>query len=196
MHNRLTTDSVAEKGKPIWTRLFNARVQYIDTLSDEYIKTVGVPSVGEEIYDRDMKYNLVNIMITIDGMVEHFKKGNTIRISNHSDTKVIYDIIVDYLNAWNNRLSNAINVNSAPVEDLRVLDTFAEKIYPHAKNHIKFYDPTLKIINSFGVNHMDSMGMLTGTSVKEEIDKVPEKHDNLGDLFAQAVASRGGSLWK
>ncbi len=150
----ISDDPVINKGTPIWERLFNVRIQQKFLQTDSDLKLFGMISTGDQYYDNALHNQLVDVMLTINSMVEYYRKGITVRISKHEDTKIIFEIIKEYLEAWYYKLQNGINVAAAPMDDLTLLDQFAASIYPHAKLHFKIEDFMTKVQESFGFTSM------------------------------------------
>ncbi len=129
------TDPVELYGRQIWTSLFLTSVPLKDTMSPAYKKLFGMPTVGDPVIDKEMADQPLVTYITIDKMIEYFKKGVVVSVINHADTLIIYEIVDKYLQGWSNRLRDGINVGGAPMDDLRDLDNFAAVVYPYAQQH-------------------------------------------------------------
>ena len=182
-------DPVINKGTPIWERLFNVRIQQKFLQSDLDLKTFGLLSTGDQHYDNALHNQLVDVMITIDSMVEYYKKGITVRISKHEDTKIIFEIIKEYLEAWYYKLQNGINVSAAPMDDLTLLDKFAASIYPHAKIHFKVEDFMNKVQQSFGftsILNRHSNVLLEAPKVNDEPDN-SDKYESIAALISNRI---------
>ena len=106
---------------PIWHKLFMCRVRMIDTLSADYIKHFGMPATGIAEYDTEIPKEAVIRMLTINQMVEFYKKGVNVSVVNLKDTKIIYDFITDHLLAWKDKLNNSFGNRGAPLDDLILL---------------------------------------------------------------------------
>ena len=117
---------------PLWHKLFTCRVKLISTMSEDYIKLFGMPSTGIPEYDREIPNEMVIRMLTINQMVEFFKQGVTVHVIDYKDTKTIYELITDHLMAWKQKLAVGFNNRAAPIEDLILLDQFANVVYKHA----------------------------------------------------------------
>lgn len=124
--------SIEALGRPIWEGIWIVRMRYIDTLSTEMLKIRGIATVQDAGLDRQMHTQPITCGITIDAMVEHFKRGVRIVFVNNEDAMRIYNIVNEYLLAWQHQLAVGINVGNAPHEDLLTLDRFAQALYPQA----------------------------------------------------------------
>lgn len=183
-------------GRPIWERLFKASVAYKDSVSVDYIRLFGMPTVGDTSLDRSMHDQQIDTFMSINKMVEYFKVGVSVRVLVHSDTQLIYRIISDYLNAWKEQLDRGINVGNAPIDDLVLLDKFAAVVHDHAAQHF-----TQEYISSAMANHLEGGGkwanrgsLLKSSKVAEPEVQEPYKHQSLSELFSERVVT-GGSRW-
>ena len=192
---QLQESAVTTYGRPIWERLFKASVAYKESASVDYIRLFGLPTVGDATLDSQMHNQQIETYMTINKMVEYFKIGVSVSVLVHSDTKLIYQIISDYLNAWKEQLDKGINVGNAPIDDLVLLDQFAAVVHDHAAQHF-----TQEYISSAIANALDGGGkwanreslLRTSKSVAEVQE--PYKHQSLSELFSER-ASTGGSPW-
>lgn len=182
-------NTIQRTGAPIWENLYGARVAYVDTLSVERIKNSGLYSTGNRQLDRQMHQDQVNVMISIDAMVEYFRSGVVIHFTRPADTRDIYDIVNNYLLAWKAQVENGLNLSDVPVDDLMVLDRFAEKIYPLA---LKFGAVRKNLGSSFANFFQQGNGQfLTRESVfggKDEQEKLPEQHASHAPNLAKSLA--------
>lgn len=135
----------------LWNKKFRCKVSNIQTLSVEYIEHFGMPAVGDPIYDTQTANELVDRMLSINQMVEYHQKGVNIYVNRYEDTKEIYELISNHLNAWKQQLENGFNIRGAPVEDLLMLDKFANVVYKHAK-----YQFTTEMVDSIMARRMSS----------------------------------------
>lgn len=172
----------------IWNLRYHCRIPYIHTMSVDYLRHFGMPSVGIPEYDKEIANELIDTMLTIDKMVEYFKKGVTIRVVNKAKTKEIYEIIREHLVLWHDRMRYSLNNSGAPIDDLIDLDNLANALYPHAK---KFF--TKEITDSLLVRNMQSVLPLSREGLfkapktvnPEEATPVEEdRHDSMADTFA------------
>lgn len=181
-------------GRPIWETPFEIAVAYKDTCTPEYIRLFGMPTVGDPTIDAQMHNQLCNRYATIDKMVEFFKRGITIRVVKHEDTKRIYDTINNYLLAWKDHLTRGINIGDAPIDDLIMLDRFAGVVYQHAVQHF-----TPEFVNSRFLQHMTGGGTLKSREslVKQKpvddkgVEATQPQRESMAQLFSDRII-RGG----
>lgn len=124
--------SIERLGAPIWERLFLMRVRYIDTIPSETLKEIGVLDSGNRQLNRQMHNDLVTVMIKINDMVEYFKRGVTVTFVNHAETRDAYEIVNNYLMAWKHQIDQGLNLGKVPMDDLFLLDRWAQALYPVA----------------------------------------------------------------
>lgn len=142
------------KRTPAWALFntkFHCRVSNIQSMSIDYMQEVGLPAIGDRRYDQEMANELIDRMLTINEMVEFHKKGVTVRVVKYDDTKKIYELISNHLIAWKNQLENGANTRGAPIDDLILLDQFANVVYKHAK-----YQFTTDMVDSILARQMSS----------------------------------------
>lgn len=117
----------------LFNKLFRCKVPNIQSMSPEYIRHIGMPTVGIPEYDRSMANELVDRMLSVAQMVDYHQKGVEVRVCNPADTAAIYDIVTNHLLAWKRALEATRHFVDAPIDDLIALDEFANIVHPHAK---------------------------------------------------------------
>lgn len=170
----------------IWEPLFRVRVPQLQTTSAEYLRHFGTPTTGDASIDRDLANQLIDTAIPIIKMVEYYKKGIPVYIVKTADTKTIYEYIENHLLAWKRKLEVGVNIANAPIDDLIVLDKFANSIYEHAKYH---FSPD--VVESVFLRGMPTINrssfiqqpqVVDQSKTQEELDNYP-KRDSLTDHF-------------
>ena len=116
----------------IWEPLFRCRVPQLQTTSKEYLRHFGMPTTGNDAYDKDLANQLIDTAIPIAKMVEYFTKGIPVYIVKQADVKTIYEYIENHLLAWKRQLEQGVNIGGAPVDDLIAMDAFAK--YTNTQN--------------------------------------------------------------
>lgn len=130
-----------EQRTPAWWlfhELFHCRAQRIQLMSMEEMKEYGTPTSGDPDFDAQMRNERVDVMLPIAGprsMVTYWDQGITIGVANEKDTKRIYELIANHLEAWRHHLTTDLNNRGAPLDELLKLDKFASVVYKHAKFH-------------------------------------------------------------
>jgi hypothetical protein len=102
------------------------------------MREYGTPTSGDPDFDAQMRNERVDVMLTIAGpnsMMHYWDQGITIGVVNEKDTKRIYEMIANHLDAWRHHLTTDLNNRGAPLDELIKLDKFASVVYAHAKFH-------------------------------------------------------------
>lgn len=118
---------------PLFEKSFRCSVSRNLTTTDYYIETFGFVGTGIPQIDKTLKDEIIDTYITIDTMVEYHNQDIPFRMHNYDDTKIVYELIQEHLEAWKIRLTNAVNIADAPLEDLIALDKLASSVYDKAR---------------------------------------------------------------
>ncbi len=168
----------------IFERKYEVKIKKIDNMSVEEIELYGMYSTGMGDYDSELNNELIVRWLSINEMVEYFKRGKPFRIVNVKDTEEIYDFIHKYLLSWKERLQNSVNIGNAPVDDLIALDSMATAIHGYACEHMK-----VQLTQSSLINYFNSVGLgrrQQVTPVSNTTDGV-KRHESLAEIFSEAV---------
>ena len=193
----------------IFDHLFLCRIPNLGSMSPEYIRHFGMPTSGDAGVDNEMKNQLITTYLSIAAMATHFKNGVNVYIPRQADIRLMYDYITDHLTAWKNSLSRGLNRGDAPIEDLILLDQFANNIYEYAKwqfteetanslfvrniaevskyNKFNIFKTPLPVKDNVKVNTETG-----ATTVNAEPD-LP-KRESMADVFKSR--QYGGQIWK
>ncbi len=117
----------------IWGDLYKVRVPLIYSMSEEDIRTRGLPSSGNEDIDKTMHYEPSITYKTIDQTFEIYRAGGSVSIVDYDDTKHFYEAIQEHLETWLRFMQYGIHLHQIPFDDLLELDTFANIVYDKAK---------------------------------------------------------------
>ena len=128
----------------IWNELFAIKVPFIHLFSLEDIEHFGMPSCGDQRQDQLAAQELQQVMMPISKMASLFDKGVPVHVVHYNDTKRIYDLITNHLEAAKAYMTTSLNVKDIPIDDLKLLDRFAMTVYEHAK-----YQFTDDFVDSF-----------------------------------------------
>ena len=194
----------------IFKKLWLCSVPVFESRSIEDIQNFGVPASGDSLYDESMRSERAQRMLSIDAMVEFYKRGVQVAVVNYTDTKLIYERISDHLNAWKTKLEDGWHTRNAPIEDLMLLDKFAMVVYKHARHQFttEMVDSILarRMSGALRVSRDKIMGdgpkvmvinqdPVTGEEKREEEEKLPER-TSMADVFAShAAIASGGPRW-
>lgn len=145
--------SMTEK---IWGYLYKCSVPAFQSRTVEDIRQNGVMVTGIADLDEGLKNDWIKKWITINQMVEYFKRGVPVRVINYNDTKDIYQTVQTHLLNWLDVLRTGLNIGDSPMEDLIAMDQFAATVYPHAK-----YLYTPEALESALANHITATQRVT-----------------------------------
>ncbi len=121
--------------KKIFKELYLCRIPNYKTMSVDYLKMFGTPTTFNDDIDRELSKELIKVMIPISQMIEYFKEGIVVRVVNEKDTLAIYEAISLHLYYWKEHLTKGLNTGNAPMEDLILMDQFANAVYPYASSN-------------------------------------------------------------
>ena len=173
----------------IFDRKYEVRIKKIDNMSVEELEFYGMYSTGDRELDNELSNELIVRWLSINEMVEYFKRGKPFRITNVKDTDEIYDFIHQYLLSWKNRLENSVNIGNAPIEDLIALDAMAGSVHGYACEHMKVQKTQSSLMNYF-----NSMGLgrrADVVPVTPQNDGV-RRHESLAEIFSEAIMGHRG----
>lgn len=136
----------------IWEWYYKARIPYLASRTIDDIRKHGTRVSGNKEVDRDIGNQLIDTQLTIAQMVDYYKEDVEVRVCRQSDIVEIYDSISAHIHAWRERLDRGINIGAAPIDDLIMMDKFANSVYTHAK-----YQFTAQDVQSFFAKHMNGV---------------------------------------
>ena len=135
----------------IFHHVFLCRIPYIASMSIEYMKQFGIPSSGDKEVDERMSKQDITTMLPISEMAKYYSQGVNVSIVQRADVKDIYILITNHLAAWKRHIEKSINLGNAPMEDLIMLDEFANAVYSEAK-----FEFSTEVAQSTFMQHMSS----------------------------------------
>lgn len=194
MNASLNTPITKDTTKDLWEKLFLVKVPYSATLSETDINMFGTPTVLDKDMDRNIMRSLTTIMIPVVSIIEYYRKGVTVKIVNRDDVLTIYTAIQDHLEYWAKHVKTGLNVGSAPIADLILMDEFAHKLHSYTKGDLS--DISLNCALSrqldnigfvdwsavFGTNKTAEVITKTSTNTQEDDGRV-----KLSEVFKNAV---------
>ena len=116
---------------------YTVKLNKLENTSEEELKLFGNYITGSKAIDTNLLNTWYQTQIPICKMIDLYKEGKSIKIVKPLDTKTIYEIIDRHINSWINYIKQGINTKAAPMEDLLLMDRFAQEIYPFAIEHFK-----------------------------------------------------------
>ena len=135
----------------IWDIRYLVTYNFLNARSINDIKARGVRVTGIKRFDNEVKHEVVRAWLSINEMVDFYKRGIDIGIVHRGDIVKIYEAIQDHLYEAISCTKQSINVPVKLLEDLVDLDKFAKAIYQFAKYDFKQKEEVtdfLRAINS------------------------------------------------
>lgn len=167
----------------LWDRRFECRIKQLATTSDTYLRLFGTHTHGDKAIDREMANQLITTFLPIVDMAEYYKNNVTIHIAKRSDLPVIYDLVEAHLNAWKYHLGRGLNTRKAPIEDLMLLDKFANSIFGHTKYEMKDGDESSFIKYLRSVHILSKPIMLSVNNVVDNASDDLPVRNSFTDAF-------------
>lgn len=119
--------------KAIFEFRYRVLINQMDNVPMAERKEFGTISTGDKKIDKAMAVSLIPVYLTINDMIEYHNQGIPMRLAEPSDSKKIFEAIINHTGVWRDALRAVFNVGNAPVEDLIAMETFAASIYDRAK---------------------------------------------------------------
>lgn len=167
----------------IFERKYEIRIKVIDNISIEEVSMYGMTTTYDKDYDKALSEELITRWMSINEMVEYFKRGRPFRVANIKDTTEIYEVIHQYLLSWKVRIQNSVNIGNAPVDDLLALDSFATSIHGYACENM-----TIQKTQSSLVNYFNSIGLgRSAPAVESPKEEQTKRHESLAEIFSEAI---------
>jgi len=200
----MNTNRINDTTVGLWDILYKVRLPYHYTRSIEDIEKYGTPVTGIKEIDESIDKDMIVTMKCIADLADLYRDGVPIGICNHSDTLKIYQAVQDHIHAWRNYLQVGVNLGASPVDDLVVLDEFANAVHDHAVHQgadklsnslivrqLGFeHTATAKnFFNSEAIEKLLGVNPVSGTvSINSDEKEKPER-ESLADFFKQVKNS-------
>lgn len=188
---------------PAWyvtRKLYKCRIPYIQTLSADYIKFMGMPDSGDERVNLQQRNELIDVEISIGHMAKYYSEDVQVHIPDPRVTKEIYERIHEHLAEWKHDIENSVNPGKAPLDDLLMLDQFASALYPHAK---RFFDRDFieskfarKLGGLVSISRASFLEKLGGAKPAEPERAEAPRHQSFADVFLERKNFSAGRRWK
>lgn len=91
---------------------------------------------GDKNIDQMQMKALTPVYVTINDMVEYFREGINVRLTDDKDAVKIFDALMDHVGCWKDAMVKMLNIGDTPVDDLILMEEFAISIYDIAKFRI------------------------------------------------------------
>lgn len=172
-------------------KLFNYRflveIAQMHLYDSKWLESSGVVTTGNPVLDRQTALQPMVAQLSPAAMAEFHDEGVEMRLVNPEDSVRIYQMIYDHMKDWQHAVNFNVNINDAPLEDLRKFDALATEVYKLAR----YYWKEKPYHGQFG-QFLQSRGrrrtFLDGTSNPEAINK-PD-HTPMADSIAKTLGDR------
>lgn len=118
----------------IFTHLWRCRVPFLPMMTADRLKSEGMPTSGDVMYDREVAKEVNDRMLTINEMMDANRRGVQVQITNHADSEKIYTRIQEHLKAWENAIMTNYHLDP-PTDELIALDRFAKVVFSEAVHY-------------------------------------------------------------
>ncbi len=132
---------IEELKKKIHENLFRIQMKSRDIRTREEIEEYGTYISGEKDIDDYAGDEIRTIYITIENMINYYKRGIILYIPRQEDTDAIYKIIDEYLIKWKLKIESSFHPEEAPLDDLLLYENFAQTMFGVAKYSISKAKP-------------------------------------------------------
>ena len=133
---------------------YYCRVRGIHLLTDVQLEMFGIVSSGNGRVDAAVSREWVDCQLTMADMAELFSEGVTIVLTEPERSVVMYEILREHLTDHLRNAEYAINLQKAPLEDLRKLEALASEIFKVAR----IYKPVNEIAKTGVLGKLSNLG--------------------------------------
>lgn len=193
----------------LFNRRFMCRVPPLALRTIDDIKMFGTPTTGNPILDKEMEQEWALRMLNIAEMEDCFHRGYNVRLVKYSDSKTIYELIIDHLVEWRNFFDVATNnrVPDETIDELIRLDKFATAVYVPAR-HLFTEETASSVFGRYRqarkAASLLSRGMFAKQAEKDAENEIGEdgkkkgKPDrtSMAGIFSRHRASTAASHWR
>lgn len=128
----MDTPQLAELAKPLFSNIYQVRVRQIDSVPLNEISRFGTRTSGNRQWDVAAQNAPIVVYWTIDTMTKYVAEDVPFALVDQDDARRIHNIIDTYLDAIISACALSLNVRLPPLEDIDLLNTLSEMLYPHA----------------------------------------------------------------
>lgn len=120
----------------IWETVYRCKVPLLAVTSTEHLTMFGSYITTHPTVDETLMDQYTEVSIPINDMVEYYGQGHLVELLEYTDVVKIYDVVSTHMFNWKHSMETSINVTSAPIEDLILMDEFATELFTYAKRQI------------------------------------------------------------
>lgn len=171
-----------ELKKKINENLFRIQIKSRDIRTREEIEIYGTYISGQKDIDDYAGDEVRTIYISIENMVDYYKRGVTLFIPRQEDTDAIYKLIDEYLIKWKLKIESSFHPEDAPLDELLIYEGFAQSMFGIAKYSISkikpFSSPFLESLRALPIapsseHSLRNINFKKENPVKDKIDDRP-----------------------
>jgi len=181
--------SPAEK---IFQYYIDCLIPQLYLIDQSFAEQFGLQTSMDEAVDSGRMNAPVMARLTVAQMADKTRQGAQIALLNPEDSKQIYEWIRDHVSDWHDALLMDPNRRDAPVEDLAILEEFAEQLFPMARLYMESQPTSSKLFNA--LERMNKRRGIRRRVSQEQADmpKVEYTHNSLAHVITDMVDKRGG----
>lgn len=157
-----------------------------------FVEQFGLQTSMDEAVDSGRMNAPVPARLTVAQMAEKARQGAQVALMNPEDSKQIYEWIRDHVSDWHDALLVDPNRRDAPVDDLAVLEEFAEHVFPMARMYMESQPTTSKLFNALEKMNKRRSVRRRVSQEATEMPKVDYTHNPLAHAITDMVEKRGG----
>lgn len=170
--------------------LFLICIAFRDSLSVEYVRLHGTPTVGDPDIDRQMLGDDFNRYANAETICAIHAKGAPVRFPNQEDSYRFYVVLQDYLVAWRDYLHYGMNTGDAPIEELIRMDGVAERIYGWASTQFGGKHQPSQLEQNFRALWVNRGGLMVDRDNSENV----KPRESLAPFFQNRLVSNPGLI--
>lgn len=112
---------------------FRFRIPYHNLIDYESAEKFGVRGNPEAA--REQALAMVDVLLTINQMVDYYREGATLQLVQLTDAKAIYEILYDHLAMWVEAFDESPWSYRPPLKDLKLMSEIGEDMLAMSLNH-------------------------------------------------------------
>ena len=112
---------------------FRFRIPYHNLIDYESAEKFGVRGNPEAAKEQALA--MVDVLLTINQMIDFYREGATLQLVQLTDAKIIYQILYDHLSMWVEAFAESPWSYRPPLEDLKLMSVVGEELRAMALSH-------------------------------------------------------------
>lgn len=127
-------------GYRLFKKLFQCRVKAKHLIDVAYAAEYGLPSTGDNDYDRELGETMNDVYLPTSSIAELIGDGADVLIVNLEDAATMYQLIQDHLEWWDIQFRESFYFEPGRLkrvkEDLELLSRVASGLYPMVHSYV------------------------------------------------------------